>query len=306
MMEIVSFGGWPGCVRIFNRDIDLIVTTAVGPRIIRCGFVNGPNLFYVSEDDKGKSGGEDWRIYGGHRLWHAPEVMPRTYFPDNFPVEYKWNGQVLSVIQPVESTTGIIKGLDISLHPEHNHVRILHRLTNSTPWTIETAPWAITAHAPGSQVILPQEPYIDPAVNLLPARPLVLWNYTRMTDSRWTFGDAFIRLRHEDGKLQEQKIGILNKQGWCAVILNNTLILKYFSYLPDAEYPDFCSNNEVWVNGYFLETETLGPVTAISPGASVTHEENWVIVNIEKVPDDMSDNQISELIRPYLDKTYLH
>ena len=31
--------------------------------------------------EKGKTGGSEWHIYGGHRLWHAPEVMPRTYYP---------------------------------------------------------------------------------------------------------------------------------------------------------------------------------------------------------------------------------
>ncbi len=87
-------------------------------------------------------------------------------------------GNTLKLIQPVESTTGIIKEMDITLDPERNHVNIVHRLRNSNLWTIETSAWAITAHAAGSMAILPQEPYIDPEEDLLPARPVVLWNYT--------------------------------------------------------------------------------------------------------------------------------
>ena len=299
-MEIVDYGGWRGCIRLFNRDIDLIVTTAVGPRIIRCGFINDRNLFYESADDRGKTGGEHWRIYGGHRLWHAPEANPRTYFPDNQPVEYNFDGSVLKLMQPAETTTGLVKEIDLHLDPEQNKVTLIHRLRNNTHWTIQTAPWAITAHAPGSRAILPQEPYVDPALDLLPSRPVVLWKYTRMSDSRWTFGDSFIQLRHDGRIISEQKAGILNKQGWCAVILDNTMIMKHFSYLPGALYPDFCSNNEVWVNGLFLETESLGPLTGIEPGASVEHEETWIIVALEKHYTDLTEERIGELVRPFM------
>jgi hypothetical protein len=89
MMEKVNFEGWPNCIRLINNNIELIVTTDVGPRIIRCGFINKKNLLYVSDLEKGKTGGSQWHIYGGHRLWNAPEVMPRTYFPDNNPHSFK-------------------------------------------------------------------------------------------------------------------------------------------------------------------------------------------------------------------------
>ena len=84
--------------------------------------------------EKGKTGGEEWNIFGGHRLWHAPEVMPRTYFPDNYPVDYTWDGITLKLVQQIESTTGIVKEIDITLDPDRNHVKILHRLINKKPF----------------------------------------------------------------------------------------------------------------------------------------------------------------------------
>src|ERR1035437_2831795 len=140
-MEKINFEGWPDCIRLFNREIELIITTDVGPRIIRCGYKNEPNLFYISEQEKGKSGGNEWHIYGGHRLWHAPEVMPRTYYPDNYPVAYSWSEGTLKLSQAVESTTGIIKEMEITLAQESNNVKVLHRLINTNLWTIETAAW---------------------------------------------------------------------------------------------------------------------------------------------------------------------
>jgi len=300
MMEKVNFEGWPNCIRLSNREIELIITTDVGPRIIRCGFINKQNLLYVSEREKGLTWGSQWHIYGGHRLWHAPEVMPRTYSPDNYPVEYKWDGHILKLIQPVESTTGIIKEMDITLDTEMNHVNIIHRLINKNIWTIETSPWAITAHAAGSRAILPQEPYVDPADNLLPARPVVLWNYTHMNDKRWIWGNKYIQLKHDSSISSEQKLGILNKQGWTACLLNDTIMIKHFEFNPDAAYPDYGCNNEVYVNGDLLEIETLGPVTKLAPESAVEHTEQWFITTLEDHLDEEDETSIEKILLPHI------
>ena len=67
-MEKVSYAGWPNCIKLSNGQIELIVTTDVGPRIMRFGFVGGQNLLNEYKDQVGKTGGDEWRIYGGHRL----------------------------------------------------------------------------------------------------------------------------------------------------------------------------------------------------------------------------------------------
>ena len=87
-MDKVSYGGWPNCVKLSNDQIELIATTDVGPRIIRFGYVGGQNLFTECKDQLGKTGGDKWRSYGGHRLWHGPEDPQRTYYPDNSPIEH--------------------------------------------------------------------------------------------------------------------------------------------------------------------------------------------------------------------------
>ena len=78
--ENVGFEGWPNCVHLSNRKIELIVTTDIGPRIIRLGYVEGSNMLYVSAADRGKVGGDQWRIYGGHRLTtgHPPTLQWRV------------------------------------------------------------------------------------------------------------------------------------------------------------------------------------------------------------------------------------
>jgi hypothetical protein len=36
MVGKVSYGGWPNCNRIADEDVEFIVATDVGPRVIRC------------------------------------------------------------------------------------------------------------------------------------------------------------------------------------------------------------------------------------------------------------------------------
>jgi len=297
-MEKTDFAGWSNCIRLSNSEIELIITTDVGPRIIRCGFKNGDNLLYVSGEDSGRTGGSERRIYGGHRLWHAPEVMPRTYFPDNNPVDYTWNGKTLTLTQPLENTTGIVKELEITLDPLRNEVKLLHRLINNNLWAIETSPWAITAHAAGGMAVLPHEPYADPAECLLPARPVVLWYYTHMTDPRWIWGNKYIRLKHDSSLKTEQKIGILNKQGWSAYIRKNELMIKRFAYDPDARYADYGCNNEVYANGNLLEIETLGPIRNILPGQAAEHAEYWLIAKLEGNPEVKQETTLEKILQP--------
>jgi len=304
-MEKIEFGGWTNCIRLSNGTIELIITTDIGPRIIRCGFINKKNLFYVSEEDKGKTGGSAWRIYGGHRLWHAPEVMPRSYFPDNNRVDYSWNGKTLFLRQETESTTGILKEIEITLDPHNNHISVMHRLINKNLWAIEAAPWAITAHAAGGTAILPQEPYIDPAACLLPARPIVLWHYTQMKDPRWLWGNRYIRIKQDSTLKTEQKIGTLNKQEWMAYNIDKYLMIKYFDYDPHAHYTDYGCNNEVYVNEHLLETETLGPMHKIQPEHATEHTEHWLLHELDDPLETRSESVLDKVLQPVV-KTFDH
>jgi hypothetical protein len=295
-MELVNFNGWPNCIKLKNDKAELIVTTDIGPRIISFGYIGGQNLLYVSQEDRGKRGGYEWRIYGGHRLWHSPEVSPRTYSPDNSPVSYSWNGKMLKLMQDIEPSTGIIKELEITINTDSS-VSVLHRLINKNLWDIPLAPWAITALAPGGRAILPQEPYIDPTDYLLPSRPLVLWHYTKMNDPRWIWGNRYIQLKYDPALKSEQKLGLLNKQKWGAYHLNGELFIKTFDYDPRAAWSDFGCNNEVWVNGTFLELESLGPFAVIPAGGSAEHEEQWLLARADL---DESEDSIDDAILPLL------
>lgn len=281
-MEIVNCKGWPNCVRLANESADLVVTTDVGPRVIRFGFVGGPNLLKEFEGDAGKTGGDSWRPYGGHRLWHAPEHSVRTYAPDNGPVEYSFADGVLRLTQSVEKTTGIQKEIEIRLSPGAAHAQLRHRIINRNLWDVELAPWCLTVMRPGGRAILPQEAYAPWPDALLPARPLVLWHYTNMSDPRFKWGKRFVQLCQDASTSEPTKFGIRNSVGWGAYVIDGQVFIKRTRLLPDATYPDFGCNWEVYTNTEMLELESLGPMSRIpADGGRVEHVEDWNLVKGE-------------------------
>lgn len=277
----IDYNGWPNCQLITNGNLELIVTTDVGPRVIRCGFKDDVNLFFEPESDKGKSGGSNWRPYGGHRLWHAPEAKPRTYAPDNIPVPFEWNGTALILRPEVEPSTGMGKEITIELDPSRNTVRLTHRLTNHNVWEIKTAAWCLTVMAPGGRALIPQEPFVPFPDNLLPVRPVVLWSYTNMADPRFTWGERLIELRQDRAATKPQKFGTFNTLGWAAYENHGLVFVKRVDVQADREYPDFGCNFEVYTNPAMLELESVGPLTTLKPGESLTHVERWSLAKHE-------------------------
>lgn len=141
-IEKVAFGGWENCYHLYNEHVDTIITTDVGPRIIYFGLRNASNQFHTIAGELGQTGGDEWRAYGGHRLWHAPEVKPRTYQADNVPVDHFDLDNIHYFVPPIEEATGIQK--QISIYMKDETLVIDHTFTNSGMWTVELAPWSIS------------------------------------------------------------------------------------------------------------------------------------------------------------------
>ena len=147
-IEKALYAGWPNCYRLSNGETELIVTTDVGPRVMRYGFVGGQNLFVEIADQLGKSGEPWWAMRGGHRLWASPEIKPDTYALDNGPVQATTQNDVISLLQPVEPETGLQKEIALAYEP-NGFVKVTHRITNKGKQTRCLAPWALSQMAKG-------------------------------------------------------------------------------------------------------------------------------------------------------------
>lgn len=293
-IEKVNYKGWPNCYRISNGVIDLIVTTDVGPRIIRFGFVGDENEFKEFENMLGRTGDKEWLPYGGHRLWHAPEDPIRTYYPDNKPVKIEIKENFVRLTQQIEETTGIQKEIDIYMTENKAEVKIVHRLINRNLWTVELAPWALSVMAPGGKAIFPLPPRGTHPENLLPTSLISIWAYTDMSDPRWYWGKKYVMLKQDVNSKTPQKAGFMNPDGWAAYVRNGHLFVKTFDFIPSAKYPDFGCNSETWTNSEILEVESLGPLVNLEPGKSVEHVEKWYL--FKNVPEPRNDEEVDKFI----------
>lgn len=278
-IEKVKYFNQPNCYRLFNGTAEVIVTTDIGPRIIAYRFEGGENILgELAPDAVVKTELGEWHPWGGHRLWHAPESKPRTYVPDDAPVRVEMIGSdSVRLTQPVENPTGIEKEMLVKLDSTGSHVTITMKLTNKGLWPVELAPWGLTIMNGGGTTIFPHEPYVSHDDKLLPARPLVLWHYTDMSDPRWTWGRKFVLLKTDTTRTEPQKVGAANKQGWAAYLRKDILFIKRFQYIEGMKYPDYGCNFETYTAGDFMEIETLGPLVTLEPNESTIHVEDWFL-----------------------------
>jgi len=266
------------CVELSNEQLTLWVTRSVGPRIIALIAKEGQNLFASLPDTTLECPGKgEFHLYGGHRLWHAPENPRRTYLPDDSPVEIFPQENGFRIRQAIEADTGIQKSLRISLEPGTSKVQVEHTLTNCGLWPVTCAPWAITQMKPGGVALLPQNLAWIEENPTLPNRAITLWPYTDINSPyiTWENDLILIRAEMEEGAL---KIGYPNPRGWLAYWLDGTLFIKRTCYDPSQGYYDFGSSSECYCNNQFLELETLGFVSNLKPGESVVHIENWEVI----------------------------
>ncbi len=295
-IEKIEYHGWPNCYRLSNPIVELLVTTDVGPRIIRYAFLGEANEFKEYTEEAGITGGQEYHLYGGHRLWHAPEHTVRTYFPDNYMVGARAYAKFLRVTQLIEPTTGIQKEMDIRLDPETSHVQVTHRLTNNNLWDIELAAWGLSVMDVGGVAILPLPPRGEHPEDLLPTSNLVLWPYTNLADPRLTLGRRFILFRQHPRWPRPQKIGALVPDGWIAYARGGHLFVKMFDFFPDGIYPDLGSAVELFNRIEMAEMETLSPQVILAPGESLEHIEDWYL--LKDVPQPETESDVEKYVEP--------
>ena len=302
-IEKIEYFNQPNCFRLWNDNVEIVVTTDIGPRIIAYRFRGRENILAeLGEKPAIPSEFGVFHVWGGHRLWHAPENMPRSYVPDDSPVSFELQGDnCIRVWSKPERGVLIEKEMCISLAAEGTRVTIEHKLTNRGYWPVELAAWGLTVMRGGGMTIVPNEPYLPHSMKLTPARPMVLWNYTNLSDKRWIFGNRYTRLMCDESIDYPQKAGFANKQGWAGYLQGSTLFVKRFGYQEGLEYPDYGCNFETFTSGSFMEVESLGPLVKLETGATTIHEERWFLFDNVKAED--SDDGLHASICSLVEET---
>ncbi|MCE5208490.1 MAG: DUF4380 domain-containing protein [Chloroflexi bacterium] len=282
------------CIELDNGFVRLVVAVSIGPRILSLQLPGGKNLLaelpgMVTETPRSGT----YRFFGGHRLWIGPEDIDRTYFPDDRPVQVALESNGVTLTQPADPRYGIEKTMQLRLAADAARVQIDHTITHRGSQPLEGAAWAITMLRPGGVAILPQNMN---NTGVLSNRRLTLWPYTdiRSPYIRWGNREILVDCRMTAGRL---KIGFPNPRGWLGCWLDGTLFVKRTVYTPAAVYPDFGASSQCYCCEHFLELETLGPVTCLADGESMTHTETWDVYPMPGMPFEPDEDFIEGMLK---------
>lgn len=273
-VEETTFHEWQRAYRVRLGSAEMVVVTDIGPRILSLSVGDGPNLLFVDSEMKiGLGGGESaWHIYGGHRVWVAPETRD-TYAPDNAVCEAEMTAGRLSVVAPVAPQTGLRKRLSIGACGERFVLR--HVIENCGEALYSGAAWALTCVAPEGVVAFPwgQGGSWD-------LKKIVYWNRwmdhrSDVSSQQWQPGPDLFRVVPTG---EEGKVGTNSPEGWVALCRKDATFIKARQWAP-AAYPDDNCSLQVYTCGDFIELETLGPLATLYPGSEMVHEEVWTVTS---------------------------
>ena len=255
---------------IENGFLRVDYLTSVGPRIIGLySFQAGIEILAASPDVHWPTPHGEYYLYGGHRIWKAPEDSFYNCPEDNVVVV---NEKDRITLRNAVDASGLQKEISFCLN--ENRVQLTHQITWHGQQPIELAPWTITQLQLGGVAILPQS---DVSAGSMPTRSLAVWPYATITDPRLELHDDLI-LVYGTADQKYFKAGSYNPFGWAAYMLPNVLFIKRFPTYDFRSLSDMGSNVETFVWDAYLELETLGRLTSLNPGESVSFEETWEVI----------------------------
>ncbi len=262
------------CICLTNEFIELKIPLSFGIRIIYCSLKGERNIFYEQPVDADYLKNENgWRIYGGHRLWLAPE-SDKTYYPDNEEISYHTGSNSVRFEQPADSYLDVIKSLEIRFpDTDPSLIELEHTVRNIGDKDLYTGLWTISAMAPGSVAEIPFSGFES---GYSPGRYISLWGETDLSDPRFDINPEYIKFKHLPLD-NYSKIGLWNRDGTASCITNGQKLDKRIQVFNDRKYPDNNVNFEFYQCRHMLEFEILSPLMNIKPGEVATFKEQWQV-----------------------------
>lgn len=269
---IKTFPQWGRVLWLSDGVIEIGAALDFGIRIVHLSCAGMENLFYEQPADcsDGFRNENGWRIYGGHRLWMAPE-SELTYAPDNAPVEAAMETDGVLLRQRPDPLLGVEKSIRITLLGG-GAARLEHSLRNCSDRVAEGASWGVNTLAGGG---VAEADFTGTAVgDETPSRTIALWADTNLGDPRLQFTKDRLIVRHKPSR-DYFKLGLYSRKGRASYRNKGQMLELSFEAGPMEQYPDRGSNFELYMNAYFMELETLGPKRRLRTGECARHTETW-------------------------------
>jgi hypothetical protein len=273
------------CLCMTNGVIEMKIPLQFGIRIIYCALAGRENIFYEQPaEDTALCTPEGWRIYGGHRIWSAPE-SEKTYYPDNSPVSYAIIDRGVRVEQQADEYLSIQKTLEICFDDADPHsVSLRHGIKNVGSSAAKCSVWTISAMDYGAVLSVP---FAGSKGGWTPKRFISLWGDTDMCDPRLYCEPGKMVFRHSADD-RYFKMGLWCQAGEATCVSHGQVLEKHFDVYADQEYPDNSVNLEVFQCRQMMEFELLVPLKSLKPGEEVWQTERWRISEADDARNALS------------------
>ena len=262
---------WGKVLWITTDFAEVGIALDFGIRVVHISCPGMENLCYEQPKDlsDGCATPQGWKVYGGHRMWLAPEC-DQSYCPDNDPVSYEIQGASVLVTQDTEPWLGIQKQLRLTFR--ENAVDVENIFINRTDKEMTGASWGVNTLAAGGTA------KVDFAGtkpgDYTPRRIVSLWADTNVHDARVRFDQDSLTAIHKP-LADYFKMGLYVPQGKAVYENKGQRLTLTFPAEGMGNYPDNGCNFELYLGRFFMELETMGVVRTMAPGDATSHVETW-------------------------------
>lgn len=131
--------------RLANDHLWVDVLARAGPRIVRLGLADSrANLLAETPSDGWDTPHGRYDLFGGHRLWFAPEDPDRVAVPDGHGLRIDPGAEGIRLTGSPERASGLVRSMTLRLDPGIASLEVCHALRNVGDRPTELAPWSIT------------------------------------------------------------------------------------------------------------------------------------------------------------------
>lgn len=253
-----------------SGNLKLGIALEFGIRICYLSYKNSKNLFFEQPQDLTELATEEgWRVYGGHRVWLAPECL-EDYNPDNLPISYEISEGKIILKQSTDERLQVEKCVEISFD-DADTVRVVNKLKSTADKPKRFSVWAVTSMDGGGTEYIPLK-YGE--MSYSPITNIPMWFYTDLGDKRAEYSTNLIKLSHRPYPTK-YKIGVGHPAGSVKYVNHGVCFEKIFEIFEDKQYPDNNVSYETFMCDYMVEVESLSPLYDVAPNQTVSHTELW-------------------------------
>ena len=262
---------------------------------------------FSAEENQGDGSLAAWKNYGGDKTWPAPQGWDNDeqwhgppdpildtgrYTVDE--VVARPDRAAIAMSSLPDPRTGVQITRRFTLAPGSSRVQVELTFRNVSDRAVRWGIWDVV-QLNAARTLSDGSRTHDPTCTVTaPVNPQSRFarGFTVMfgadDNPQWQVGDGLFRA---DYQWAIGKVGLDSPAGWIAFhqASQQAAFIEQFAYVPGAAYPDEGATVECWTVGagkvanldyadsgiYLMETEVLGPLTRIEPGATTTFAMEW-------------------------------